>query len=87
MTIYNKNLADRVEEILAPRKGTSLQGREDCYTDYVRLLSIHCAKDYIEGKEEDLVAAFLKSIKEQKSEKETLIAIKGRRYCVLSKRS
>ena len=65
-----------MEEILA-RKGSTLQGREKCYKAYVYILTSQYAEDEIRGKEAELVVAFLKSIKEEKSEKETILAMKG----------
>lgn len=73
---WQAELADRVEEILA-RKGSTLQGREKCYKTYVHLLTAQYCEDDVRGREAELVAAFLKSIKEEKSEKETILALKG----------
>ena len=69
-------LADRIEEILA-RKGSTVSGREKCYKSYIHLLTNQYAEEEIRGKEGELVTAFLKSIKEEKSENETVLAIKG----------
>ena len=65
-----------MEEILA-RKGSTVQGREKCYKTYVHILTSQYAEEEIRGKEAELVVAFLKSIKEEKSEKETILAMKG----------
>lgn len=73
---WRPELADRMEEILA-RKGSTVQGREKCYKAYVHILTSQYAEDEIRGKEAELVVAFLKSIKEEKSEKETILAMKG----------
>lgn len=75
---WQAELADRIEEILA-RKGSTVLGREKCYKTYVHLLTAQYAEAEIRGKEAELVVAFLKSIKEEKSEKETLLALKGSR--------
>ncbi|MCJ1273951.1 hypothetical protein MMC21_001744 [Puttea exsequens] len=69
-------LADRIEEILA-RKGSTVSGREKCYKSYIHLLTNQYAEEEIRGKEGELVTAFLKSIKEEKSENETVLAIKA----------
>lgn len=73
---WQAELADRVEEILA-RKGSTILGREKCYKTYVHLLTAQYCEGEIRGKEAELVVAFLKSIKEEKSEKETILALKG----------
>ena len=73
---WKPELADRMEEILA-RKGSTVQGREKCYKTYVHILTSQYAEQEIRGKEAELVVAFLKSIKEEKSEKETILAMKG----------
>lgn len=73
---WRSELADRIEEILA-RKGSTVQGREKCYKTYIHILTAQYAEEEIRGKEVELVAAFLKSIKEEKSENETILALKG----------
>ena len=73
---WRPELADRMEEILA-RKGSTVQGREKCYKTYIHILTSQYAEEEIRGKEAELVVAFLKSIKEDKSEKETILAMKG----------
>ena len=73
---WRPELADRMEEILA-RKGSTVQGREKCYKTYVHILTSQYVEEEIRGKEAELVVAFLKSIKEEKSEKETILAMKG----------
>lgn len=73
---WRPELADRIEEILA-RKGSTVLGREKCYKTYVHILTSQYAEQGIRGKEAELVVAFLKSIKEEKTEKETILAMKG----------
>lgn len=73
---WRPELADRIEETLA-RKGSTVQGREKCYKAYVHILTAQYAEEEIRGKEAELVVAFLKSIKEEKTEKETILAMKG----------
>ena len=77
---WRSDLAERIEEILA-RKGSTVQGREKCYKIYVHILTSQYAEDEIRGKEAELVAAFLKSIKEEKTETETILALKGTTGC------
>ena len=73
---WRPELADRIEEILT-RKGSTVQGREKCYKLYIHILTSQYAEEEIRGKEAELVVAFLKSIKEEKTEKETILALKG----------
>lgn len=75
---WGVELVDRIEEILA-RKGSTVQGREKCYKTYIHILMNQYTEEEIRGKEDELVAAFLKSIKEEKSENESVLAIKGGR--------
>ena len=65
-----------MEEIFA-RKGSTVQGREKCYKTYVHILTAQYAEEEIRGKEAELVVAFLKSIKEERTEKETILAMNG----------
>ena len=73
---WQTELADRVEEILA-WKGSTIQGREKCYKTYIYLLTAQYVEEHIRGKEADLVTAFLRSVKEEKSEREAILALKG----------
>lgn len=73
---WRTELADRIQEVI-DRKRSSVQGRETCLTAYVRILTAHFAEEEIRGKEAELVTAFLKSIKAESSEKETVLAMKG----------
>lgn len=70
------DLADRIQELL-DRKRSSVHGREKCLATYVRTLTAQYAEEDIRGKEAELVVAFLKSIKAETSEKETIFAMKG----------
>lgn len=54
-----------------------MQGREKCYKAYVHILTSQYAEEEVRGKEAELVVAFLKSVKEEKTEKETILAMKG----------
>ena len=73
---WGPELADRIDEILA-RKGSTVQGREKCYKTYIHILTAQYTEEELRGKEAELVVAFLKSIKEETSEKETILAIRG----------
>lgn len=73
---WRTELGDRIEEI-TDRKRSSVQGREATLAAYIRILTAAYAEEEIRGKEADLVTAFLKSIKAETSEKETILAMKG----------
>ena len=78
--VWKTELAERIEEIL-DRKRSSVQGRESTLASYIRILTSRYAEEEIRGKETELVASFLKSIKLEASEKETILAIKGMLFC------
>ncbi|KAL8898403.1 MAG: hypothetical protein Q9207_006714 [Kuettlingeria erythrocarpa] len=73
---WRADLADRIQELI-DRKRSSVQGREKCLATYVRTLTAQYAEEDIRGKEEELVTAFLKSIKTEASERETILAMKA----------
>lgn len=73
---WQADLADRMEEII-DRKRSSVQGRETTLAAYVRILTAQYAEEEIRGKDAELVVAFLKSVKAETSEKETILALKG----------
>ena len=73
---WKAELADRIEEIL-DRKRSSLQGRETALMAYARILTARYSEEEIRGKETELVTSFLKSIKAETSEKETILGMKG----------
>ena len=79
MDAWRAELTDRIDE-LVDRKRSSVQGREKCLTTFIRILTSQYVEEEIRGREAELVAAFLKSIKAESSEKETVLAIKGRYY-------
>lgn len=74
---WRSDLADRIQELI-DRKRSSVQGREKCLAIYARTLTAQYAEEEIRGKEAELVVAFLKSIKAETSEKETILATKGK---------
>ena len=73
---WKLELVDRIEEII-DKKRSSVQGREAALAAYIRILTAVYAADEIRGKEMELVASFLKSIKAEISEKEAILAMKG----------
>ncbi|KAL9098124.1 MAG: hypothetical protein Q9187_009723, partial [Circinaria calcarea] len=74
--VWKAELADRIEEVL-DRKRSSIQGREATLAGYIRILTSRYAEEGIRGKETELVASFLKSVKLETSEKEAILAIKA----------
>ncbi|KAL8681469.1 MAG: hypothetical protein Q9186_002415 [Xanthomendoza sp. 1 TL-2023] len=80
---WRTDLADRIQELL-DRKRSSVQGRERCLASYVRTLTAQYAEEDIRGKEAELVVAFLKSIKAETSEKETILAMKALSMTVIT---
>lgn len=74
--VWKAELADRIEEVL-DRKRSSIQGREATLAGYIRILTSRYAEEEIRGKETELVASFLKSVKLETSEKEAILAIKA----------
>ncbi|KAI9684474.1 MAG: hypothetical protein M1829_002284 [Trizodia sp. TS-e1964] len=73
---WTEELGDRIEQILNQKK-SSTAGREESLFAYVRLLTSRFAPDQIHGRSEELIAAFLKSIKKESSEKETALALRA----------
>ena len=73
---WKADLADRIEEII-DRKRSSVQGREVTLVAYIRILTARYSEDDILGSESSLVTSFLKSIKAETSETETILAMKG----------
>lgn len=54
-----------------------MQGREESLAAYARIVTAHYAIDEIRGKAAELATAFLKSVKAETSERETILALKG----------
>lgn len=73
---WRTELKDRIDEIIN-RKRSSVQGREKCYATYIHILAAQYAEDEISSRAAELIAAFLKSIKAESSEKETVLALKA----------
>lgn len=73
---WRAELNDRIDEIIN-RKRSSVQGREKCYATYIHILAAQYAENEIRGRAAELVTAFLKSIKAESSEKETVLALKA----------
>jgi len=73
---WRSDLEERMAEII-DRKRSSVHGREKCLATYIHILTAQYAHDDIDGREGELVTAFLKSIKAEISEKETVLALKA----------
>lgn len=69
-------LNERMDEII-DRKRSSIQSREKSLANYIHLLTSYYAEDDISGRGAELVTAFLKSIKAESSDKETVLALKA----------
>ena len=78
-----EELSERIEEIL-DRKRSSVQGREATLTAYIRILTAQYFQEDISGRETALVASFLKSIKAESSELETILALKALAITVIT---
>lgn len=75
---WREDLGDRIDAILE-RKRSSIASREEALSAYVRILTAKYAREEIHHKISELVTAFMRSIKAESSEKETVLALKGRR--------
>lgn len=75
-TLWQEELGDRVNQIIE-RKKSSSAGREESLTAYIRILCAKYAKDEILPKKSELLDAFVRSLKQGKTEKEALLAAKG----------
>jgi hypothetical protein len=75
-TDWQEELGDRIAQIL-DRKRSSIASREESLSAYARFLTAKYAAEELYGKSEELVGAFLKSVKAESSEKETVLALKG----------
>ncbi|KAL8946308.1 MAG: hypothetical protein Q9222_007274 [Ikaeria aurantiellina] len=80
---WRSDLVDRIAELI-DRKRSSVQGREKCLATYVRILTAQYAEEDIRGKEAELVVAFIKSIKAESSERETILAMKALAMTVMT---
>ena len=74
--VWKSELADKIEEII-DRKRSSNMGRETSLGVYARILTSRYAEEDIQGRETELVTSFLKSIKAEVSEAESVLAMKG----------
>ncbi|KAI9849091.1 MAG: hypothetical protein M1837_005321 [Sclerophora amabilis] len=73
---WRDGLNDRIAQIV-DRKRSSITGREESLMAYVRLSTARNVQEVIHGRIDELVSAFLKSVKAESSEKETSLALKA----------
>ena len=59
-------------------KRSNLQTRERAYATYIRALTENFAQGELSTRENALVGAFMKSIKEETTVPETILALKGK---------
>lgn len=71
-----QELHDCIQDLI-DRKGSSILSRETSLTSYVRILTAHHLADALHGNIPDLLAAFLRSVKAESSEKETMLALRA----------
>lgn len=78
ITAWEEDLARCTEDLMDRNwKRSNVQTREETLTYYCRILTMRYARDTIQDREADLIAAFLKSIRQESSEKETVLAMRG----------
>ena len=65
-----------MDEIVATKRST-IEGREKCYARYTRLLTVQYCEKEIERRVSEILAALVRSVKNEPSEKETLLALKA----------
>ena len=73
---WTSRLSERIDEVI-DRKRSSNEGREAALSEYIRFLTARYVGEDLQGRETDLLSAFAKSIKQETSEKETILALKG----------
>lgn len=78
---WQEELGDRMMEI-TERKKSSFAGREEAFAAYIQILSAKYAKEEIYSKKTDLIDSMARSIKNGRTEKEGILAAKGRFQCL-----
>ncbi|KAI9671951.1 MAG: hypothetical protein M1817_003497 [Caeruleum heppii] len=71
-----EELGDRIQQIV-DRKRSSVAGREESLAAYCRILTCKYAKEELDGKIDGLAVGFLRSVKAESSEKETVLALRA----------
>lgn len=73
---WPQELNDRIQELL-DRKRSSVQGREEALAAFNRLTKYHYAEEEIRAYTSDLLVAFVKSIRNDSSTRETTLALRA----------
>ena len=73
---WTSRLSEKIDEVI-DRKRSSNEGREAALSEYIRFLTARYVGEDLQGRENDLLSAFAKSVKQETSEKETILALKG----------
>ena len=69
-------LQDTINNMLE-RKGSSTQGREENMTSYAKYLTSHYLADVLYNRVDELLVAFMRSIKAETTESETIMALRA----------
>lgn len=80
---WPEELADCMQDIL-DRKRSSVQGREESLSAFCRLAKFHYVEEEIRGSIQDLLAAFLRSIKYEGSVRESVLALKALEFLAVT---
>ncbi|KAF2841908.1 IFRD domain-containing protein [Patellaria atrata CBS 101060] len=80
---WKVELGDRIEQLI-DRKRSSVQGREETLSAYIRILTGNPAKEEITHKLGEFIPALLKSIHSGASELETVLALKALALTIVS---
>ncbi|KAJ5116452.1 hypothetical protein N7456_000800 [Penicillium angulare] len=73
---WPQELSDRVQELL-DRKRSSVQGREEALAAFCRLTKYHYAEEELRASTNDLLSAFVRSIRTDSSIRETTLALRA----------
>lgn len=79
----DEELENRIESIL-DRKGSSVQAREEDYAIYIHILRIQFSDAEISDRVPDLLEAFLRSVRNEMSQKEAVNALKALQITIIT---
>ena len=82
-TNYIQELHSLIENILE-RKRSTVQGRVDAFADFCRITKFHYVEDQLRPRVKDLLAALLKSVKQESSQEETIAALQALELLAIS---
>lgn len=80
---WPEELADRIHDIL-DRKRSSVQGREESLSAFCRLSKFHYVEEEIRAHIQDLLEAFLRSVKNETSVRESTLALKALEFLAVT---